>query len=238
MAGPGSELFPDTAKQEYNTYLDVPMDQLVEDPLNSGVKQHNDAADHLSDKELNFRALREETSKLKQESEYWRGQAEAYSRTQANQPQQTTQQDAYSALDWDDSRDVRKAFESLKEQNESLRYELKDAITAINTKSNRSDWNTLVTQHVPELTSKNPIFAEMIQKASNPYEAAYLLAELNAKASTPPQSNNGQRAIQNSQKPQSLSSVAGNGSLSSADYYASMSDEDFMKIAGRNMANI
>jgi hypothetical protein len=103
----------------------------------------------------------------------------------------------------------------------------------------------MVTQHVPQLTSKNPIFAEMIQNSSNPYEAAYLLAELNSKAAqtvpqySPPMNNgNGQRALANAQKPQTLSSVGGQGQLSSADYYASMSDEDFMKIAGRNLANI
>jgi hypothetical protein len=68
-----------------------------------------------------------------------------------------------------------------------------------------------------------------------------LLAELNAKASTPPvvqQPQNGQRAIANAQKPQTLASVGGQGQLSAADYYASMSDEDFMKIAGRNLANV
>ncbi len=102
----------------------------------------------------------------------------------------------------------------------------------------------MVTKHVPELTSKNPIFAEMIQKASNPYEAAYLLAELNARANQPgaeqlpPINGNAQRAIANAQKPQTLASVGGGGTLSSADYYASMSDEDFMKVAARNLANI
>jgi hypothetical protein len=243
MSGPGAELFPESAPMQYNSYQDVNIDHVVDDPLNTGVI-NNDVADQnrISDKEFNFKALREEAAKLKQESEYWRGQAEAYSKYQA--PQQSSPEDAFSALDWDDSRDVRKAFETLKLQNESLRNELKDNIKALTTKTQRQDWDRMVTQHVPELTSKNPIFAEMIQNASNPYEAAYLLAELNARAAqpTPTQqqqfSLNGQRALANAQKPQSLSSVSGNGSLSSADYYASMSDDDFMKIASRNLANI
>lgn len=99
----------------------------------------------------------------------------------------------------------------------------------------------MVTQHVPELTNKNPIFAEMIQRASNPYEAAYLLAQLNAKSSQhiPAQnSGNATRAIANAQKPQTIASVGGQGQLSQADYYANMSDEDFHKVASRNMANI
>ncbi len=244
MSRPGTELFPEVKTGQYNSYLDVNQDQIVDDPLNTGVNNSFGAADQgqLSDKELNFRALREETSKLKEEREYWKGQAEAYSRAPARQVEQpqATQEDAYSALDWEDSRDVRKAFESLREQNYSLRNELKDAITAIDTKSQHQDWNSMVTQHVPKLTSTNPLFAEMIQKASNPYEAAYLLAQLNAKASQQqsPMSENANRALTNAQKPQTLASVGGTGTLSNADYYASMSDEDFMKIAGRNMANI
>lgn len=244
MSRPGSELFSESVPQQYNSYTDVNMDQVVADPLDMGVKPNFDAADQgqLSDKELNFRALREETAKLKQESEYWRGQAEAFSK----QPKQSVNEpevNPYEKLDWDDGRDVRKAFDSLREQNDSLRTEIRDTLAAVNTKAQHQDWNNMVTQHVPQLTSKNPIFAEMIQNASNPYEAAYLLAELNAKASTiptqqPQYNGNAQRAIANAQKPQTLSSMGGHGQLSQADYYANMSDEDFNKIASRNMASI
>lgn len=249
MSRPGTELFPETSPMQYNSYTDANVGHVVDDPLNTGAKPTLDDAGQgqLSEQQLNFRALREEVAKMKEEREYWKGQAEAYSRQPARQPEsaQPTQQDAYSALDWDDSRDVRKAFDSIKDQNESLRHELRDAIRALETKTQHQDWNSMVTQHVPQLTSKNPIFAEMIQKSSNPYEAAYLLAELNAKAAQtapqqPPmqQSMNGQRALANAHKPQTLASVGGSGQLSSADYYASMSDDDFMKIAARNLANI
>lgn len=248
MSAPGSELFPESAPMKHNSYTDENVaGHAVDDLFNTGAKQNSDDAGQgqLSEQQQNFRALREEIAKAQSEREYWKGQAEAYSRIPNHQPEsaQTTQQDAYSALDWDDSRDVRKAFEAVRQENQSLRHEVKDALTAMQTKTNRQDWNAMVTQHVPQLTSKNPIFAEMIQNASNPYEAAYLLAELNARGSNPapqaaPQQSNGQRAVQNANKPQSLASVGGQGQLSAADYYASMSDEDFNKIAARNLANI
>lgn len=244
MSKPGSELFPESAVTQHNSYMDAP----VGDPLNTGATREPDVAGQvqLSEQQQNFRALREEISKAQSEREYWKGQAEAYARIPTRQPEQpqATQEDAISALDWDDSKDVRKAFESIRDENRSLRSEIKDALTAIETKTQRQDWNAMVTQHVPQLTSKNPIFAEMIQKVSNPYEAAYLLAELNSKASTLAQQAsqdggmNGQRAIANAQKPQTLASVGGQGQLSAADYYASMSDKDFMEIAARNLANI
>jgi hypothetical protein len=247
MSRPGSELFPDNAAPQYNSYMDTPMG----DPLDMGAKTQPDAAsqEHVpevaeSAQQQNFKALREEISKMQGERDYWRGQADAYAKIPTRQPESAPvpQVDALSALDLEDSRDVKKAFDAIRQENIHLREEIKDALTAIETKAQRQDWNSMVTKHVPELTSKNPIFAEMIQKASNPYEAAYLLAELNAKASTAapvPQSHvNGDRAIANAQKPQTLASVGGQGQLSAADYYASMSDEDFMKIAGRNLANV
>lgn len=249
MSRPGAELFPESAApSQYNSYTDVNVGQVVDDPLNTGGNSTLDVAGQgqLSQKEMNFGALRDEVSKMKEEREYWKGQAEAYSRIPTRQPEsaQSTHQDAYAALDWNDSSDVKKAFDSVRNENQQLRHEIKDALTAIETKTNRQDWNKMVTQHVPQLTSTNPIFAEMIQKVSNPYEAAYLLAELNARATQPvptqnPYDNgNGQRAIANAQKPQTLASVGGQGQLSAADYYASMSDEDFNKIAAKNLANI
>ncbi len=245
MSRPGSELFPDAAvAQKYNSYQDVNVGHAVDDPLEMGVKKDLEVAgqEKMSQKEMNFEALRGEVSKMKEEREYWKGQAEAFSKL----PQPVLQQkddftSKWDESDWSESGNVRKAFELVREENNKLRNEFRDQLAAVNAKSQYSDWNNMVTQHVPQLTSKNPIFAEMIQNASNPYEAAYLLAELNAKTQQQPQfKSNGdaQRAIANAQKPQSINSIGGNGTLSSADYYATMSDDDFMKIAGRNMANI
>lgn len=248
MSRPGSELFPDAAvAQPYNSYQDVSVGHAVGDPLDMGVKQNFEVAGQgqLSQKEMNFEALRGEVAKMKEEREYWKGQAEAYSRTPtpaAPQPEDPISK--WDESDWGDSSNVKKAFESMRQENQRLRSEFQDQLAAVQTKSQHSDWNNMVTQHVPQLTSKNPIFAEMINRSSNPYEAAYLLAELNARTQQQqsqgqqPYNDNAQRAIANANKPLTINSVGGNGSLSSADYYASMSDDDFMKIAAKNLANI
>jgi hypothetical protein len=242
MSLPSNELFAEPQNTNYNSYQDVNVGPSVEDPLNMGVTTTPDVANQgLSDKEMNFKALREEAAKLKQQSEYWRGQAEAYSKQPARQ-EPVAEANPYEKIDWDDGRDVRKAFDALRQENESMRNQFQDSLTAMSTKTKHQDWDKMVTDHVPQLTSTNPIFAEMIQKASNPYEAAYLLSELNQRAQNASQQstqvNYAQRALTNSQKPQTLASVGGGGTLSSADYYANMSDDDFMKIAGKNLANI
>lgn len=240
MSQPGTELFPETAQHEYNSYGDVNQDQFVHDPLDTGVQEAEAAAPQMSDKEMNFRALREEVAKFKEERDYLRGRLDAFNRTQ-----QEPAREEYNPFG-DASDDDWVKVSNVKDAYNALRNELHDKMSALETKAQHSDWNNMVTQHVPELTSKNPIFAEMIQKASNPYEAAYLLAELNSRASMPqvpqapaPQMHQyGQRALNNAQKPQTLASVGGQGQLSSADYYAQMSDEDFMKLAARNLASI
>jgi hypothetical protein len=243
MSRPGAELFPEAAvAQQYNSYQDVNVGHAVGDPLDMGVKPNPDVAaqGQLSQKEMNFEALRNEVSKMKEEREYWKGQAEAFSRTP---PPATQQQEdptsKWEDSDWSDSSNVKQAFELMRKENQRIRSDFADQLAAVQTKAQHSDWNNMVTQHVPQLTSKNPIFAEMIKNSSNPYEAAYLLAELNARGQPRDQQNgDAMRAIANAQKPQSINAVGGNGTLSSADYYASMSDEDFMKIAARNLANI
>jgi hypothetical protein len=245
MSRPGSELFSEApVAQAYNSYQDVNVGHAVGDPLDMGVKPSSEVAGQvqLSQKEMNFEALRNEVSKMKEEREYWKGQAEAFAKAPQTQaePQREDPTSKWDESDWGESGNVKQAFELMRRENQRLREEFRDQLAVVQTKSQHSDWNNMVTQHVPQLTSKNPIFAEMIRNASNPYEAAYLLAELNAKSQTQRDQPNGdaQRAIANAQKPLTINSVGGNGSLSSADYYASMSDEDFMKIAGKNLANI
>jgi hypothetical protein len=95
----------------------------------------------------------------------------------------------------------------------------------------------------------------MIAQAPNKAKAAYdlgLMAKQSKTAVTPqisvpevkaPQgttpSEIAQRIVDNANKPGTLATAGGVGSsLSKADYYASMSDADFAKLAAQNMSNI
>jgi hypothetical protein len=51
-------------------------------------------------------------------------------------------------------------------------------------------------------------------------------------------SENAQRIVENAKKPGTLSQAGGQGALSKADYYASMSDQEFMRMASRNLEGI
>ena len=243
MSRPGGELFPESSPQNYNSYQGVTQDQVAGDPLDMGVRVDvaGQQGQPLSDKEMNFRALGEEISKMKAEREYWKGQAEAY-KTIPQQPQQLQgpKEDPFKNLD----DDVRGALQALQREGQEREQKLLDQLAAVQAKAQHADWNQAVTQHVPKLTERNPIFAEMIRNSSNPYEAAYALADIargTQQQPAPvqqPMSMDAQRALINSQKPLSVASIGGRGQLSQADYYAQMSEKDFMELAAKNMANI
>ena len=144
MSRPGSELFPEAAvTQQYNSYQDVNVGHAVGDPLDMGVKQNFEVAGQgqMSQKEMNFEALRGEVSKMKEEREYWKGQAEAYAKAPIPAAQQ--QDDPISKWeesDWSDSGNVKQAFETMRQENQRLREEFRDQLAAVQTKSQHSDW--------------------------------------------------------------------------------------------------
>lgn len=236
------DLFPELARPSEQHNAGVTYGSAAEDNYQA-VQQEVADLQPVSSQELNFKALRDEVAKAIQEREYWKGRAESAQPTQRQE--QPTKPDPLNDIDIDDwakGKAVKEAVMDLREENRRLRAEMADNMAALNARSQYSDWKEMVTQHVPELTNKNPIFAEMIDRASNPYEAAYLLAQLNAgkqQVQQKPQIHpDAQRAMQNSQKPRSPSTLGGKSTLSQADMYASMSDEDFMKMAYQNMAGI
>lgn len=238
LSAPTTELFPELATPSQQ-HQGVRLDSVAENQTQA-VRDFADPQP-VSSQELNFKALRDEVAKAIQEREYWRGKAETAPQKQPEPPKHDPLTDIDSD-DWAKGKAVKEAVLDLREENRKLRAEMADQLAAMNTRSQFSDWKEMVTKHVPELTSTNPIFAEMIDRSSNPYEAAYLLAKLNAGGQAQPQqpamNPNAQRALANSQKPGSPSTVGGQANLSAADYYASMSDDDFMKVAMKNMAGI
>jgi len=148
MSRPTAELFPEVTAQDsapqYNSYQSddnyYTSDQAVVDPLNTGAYRQADVAGQPTEQQQNFRALREEIAKMQAEREYWKGQADAFAR----QPKQAepAQKDPYQDLDWQEPTDLKRAFDSIRQENQSLRSEIKDALKAVETKSQHTDWGS------------------------------------------------------------------------------------------------
>jgi hypothetical protein len=71
---------------------------------------------------------------------------------------------------------------------------------------------------------------------------ASVRANESAVRETPPQpsqqSMNAQRIVENARKPGTLAQAGGQSALSKADYFATMSDAEFMKMASKHLDTI
>jgi hypothetical protein len=62
---------------------------------------------------------------------------------------------------------------------------------------------------------------------------------MQAQQPTPqPKNENAQRMVDNARKPGTLSQAGGQSVLSKADYFATMSDAEFMRMASKNLESI
>jgi len=76
-------------------------------------------------------------------------------------------------------------------------------------------------------------------KALFAYELGKMAQQIQtARPSEPVKSEAAQRIVENSRKPGTLSQAGGQGALSKADYFATMSDQEFMRMATRNLEGI
>lgn len=112
------------------------------------------------------------------------------------------------------------------------------------------DYAEVLQNFVVPLIKQKPHLAEGIQGARNKalfaYELGKMAQQMQAPAPiAPPQerqaatkAENAQRIVENARKPGTLSQAGGQGALSKADYYATMSDQEFLKFAGKNLEGI
>ena len=108
------------------------------------------------------------------------------------------------------------------------------------------DYAEVVEKFALPLVKEKPHLAEGIQGARNKALFAYELGKMaqqmkqqqvQTQPATPP-SVTAQKIVENSRKPVSLAAAGGQGVLSKADYFANMSDEQFMKFASKNLGEI
>ena len=123
------------------------------------------------------------------------------------------------------------------------------------------DYAEVLEKYVVPLIKQKPHLAEGIQGSRNKALFAYELGKMaqqmqapqqqaqapmpqpvtqvsQALQAAPTKNENAQRIVENSKKPGTLSQAGGQGALSKADYYSSMSDAEFMKFAGKNLEGI
>ena len=205
-----------------------------------------------SEKELNFRALRESIAqeKAEREAERLRFQQEIdYMRNQIHQPQAPKK--ALADDRDDDLLTVGKFRQTQAEYEAMLRkqdddYRLK--INELETKVQNPDYDEVMDKYAIPLLKTNRDFAVAFQHAENKASFAYNLGRMHRDSQNREQipvpqpdamSQRAEKIVENSKKPGTLSSArGGQPSLSKAEYYASMSDAEFGALVEKNLHEV
>lgn len=230
----------------YEEFLEAP-EQPQEAPM---PEVPAEAEAQLSKQELNFRALREEVERIKTEREHERNDfKEQLELLKANQLQRLPEKEApprrmFEGLNEDDIPSV-KEIESAWTRKEA---EYQARIEEMQVAQQYPDYNEVLQKHLSPLLKQKPHLAEGIQGARNKALFAYELgkmAQMHSQAPLPVTSPEppkpspvAQRIVENARRPGTLSNAGGQGGLSKADYYASMSDNEFMTMASKYLGEI
>ncbi len=195
----------------------------------------------------NFRALREEVDRIKAEREAEKRehqlQLDLLRANMAPQPRQDPQQQSYERkfLDGMKEDDIPNVGELRREwdQKESM-YQAR--LEELQFAQSHPDYAEVLDKYLAPLVKQKPHLARGIQASDHPslmaYELGKMYQQTQERREATTVSENAQRIVENAKKPGTLSQAGGQSALSQADYYASMSDREFMKFAGKNLEGI
>lgn len=232
---------PDPAAED--TFKQVPYDQLTD-----ASSQQVNTEDEPGSQAYNFKALRSEIQeknlkieeierKNAEEREFFQRQLEELKAHSYKQEQTKNQSsdDYFSNLDPDYLPSVGEIKNEFQKFGSGLRTQLEE----LQMMQKHPDYGEVLQNNLVPLLKEKPYLADLINKSSNKAQAAYDLAILarQSKPSEPELSgpDRAQRIVENSRKVTTAAYAGGQSYIDKADYYAQMSDADFMKIAKQNL---
>ena len=198
-----------------------------------------------SDKDYNFRALREELAQIKEDRDRLRGDFEDLRRNQVQRQPEPPRKRAIDEINSDDLITGAQLKQAMAEREAEYQLQLGE----LQVKAQYSDYDEVTAKYGVPLIEKEPDLAQGFLASNNKAAYLYKIGKLAMSADRPapepvmqppPQpSQAAQRIVENSRKPGTLSNaVGGAGNLSKADYYATMSDSEFHAMVQRNLDSI
>ncbi len=196
--------------------------------------------------ERNFRALAAEVDRIKAERETEKREYKLQldmlrvNQRQEPAPKQEKMFEGMEETEVPNVGEIRKAWDR-KEADYAARIE------ELQVANRFSDYAEVVEKFAAPLVNEKPHLLQGILKADNKAQALYELGKLvqqSRQAPTPAQpqqtqqSTIAQKIVENARKPGNLGSAGGQTSLSKADYFATMSDQEFAKFASKNLGEI
>jgi len=242
----------DDFQPQVEEFVNTPQPEAVEAPqVVDQVAQQT----QQTDKEVNFQAFRDEIKQKISEVEQLKAQRESDRREfqlqmellKANAGQQPQREKKlFEGMNDDDVLNVRE----LRKEFESIDANYRARIDELEFQQSHPDYVDVLNNYLTPLIKEDPSIAAEIRMSSTPAATAYRYGVLAKRASpgqqvqpqeaqAPPQpSQTAQRIVENARKPATLAQAGGQSVLSKADYYATMSDKEFMELAQRNLSGI
>ena len=202
--------------------------------------------------EQNFKALSESVEKLKAEREAEKREYQLQidmlraniNRQSHEEPKARKMFDGMEDSDIPNVGELRKAW-----------YEREGAynerIEELQVANQHSDYADVLYKYGKHLAETDPLFLQGLKGAENKALFAYQYAKkeqrfreleesikVNSKPTQTQQSVNAQKMVENARKPGTLAQAGGQSVLGKADYYATMSDSDFMKMASKHLESV
>lgn len=211
---------------------------------------------HLTEKEVppesnpqadNFRALREEVDRIKTEREAEKRdhqvqlemlRANIAQNQQQAKPQESKSNRMFDGMKDDDVPNVSELRQEWSRREADYQARLEE----LQVQQMHPDYAEVIEKFALPLVKQKPHLAEGIQGATNKalfaYELGKMAQQMQVQKQETQRNQNAERIVENSKKPGTLSQAGGQAALSKADYFASMSDAEFMKMATRNLEGI
>jgi hypothetical protein len=226
-------------------------DNMVDTASEDGSADASNPIEIPSDKEMNFRALREELASIKTEKERLAQEIEGIKRAQVQRQPESPRKRAIDEISNDDL--VTGAqFKQIMQEREA-EYQL--MMGELQAKAKYSDYDEVTAKYGVPLIEQEPDLAQGFLAAPNKANYLYKIGRMAKQEADyqrmlqeqqrpqevePPQpSVKAQRMIENAKKPGTLSNaVGGSSQMSQADYIASMTDAEFYAYVQKNLAEV
>lgn len=202
-----------------------------------------------SKQELNFAALRDEVDRLKasrdSDQKNYELQLDMMRANLAHQKQpaqEATPKKMFDSMRDDDIPNVSEIRNELRREWETREQAYQSRLEELEVSAKHHDYAEVIEKYALPLIKDKPHLAEGIHGARNKamfaYELGKMAQELHRKPEPTRPSENAQRIVDNARKPGTLSQAGGQGALSKADYYASMSDQEFAEFSQKQLDRI
>lgn len=220
----------------------------IADQVETEIQQ---SASEPTAQELNFKALSDSVEKLKAQQETERREYQLQlDMLRANLSKQQPQAEVKKMFDGMEDSDVPNVGE-LRKAWQEREHAYNEKIEELQVANMHPDYAEVLGKYGKHLAETDPVFLQGLKGAENKALFAYSYAKREqelqtlraaSKTQSAPvqaqQSIAAQRIVENARKPGTLAQAGGQSVLSKADYYANMSDGDFMKLASKYLDEI